>query len=148
MKKNLQKERLEEMNASLKVLLEHRDKERKVLERNITLNTEKTIIPYMDKLASLLTNDIAKKYLKITKANINDLVSPFATTLSSKQFNFTPTEMKIVDFIRNGFTNKEISAQLNVSIDAVSFHRKNIRKKLGLKNKSINLRTYLQNLSE
>lgn len=144
----LQKERLEEMNAALKVLLEHREEERKALEKNIILNAEKTIIPYIDKLASALKNKNARTFLEIIRSNINDLVSPFTATLSSKQMNFTPTEIIIADFIRNGFTNKEISDQINVSIDAVSFHRKNIRKKLGLKNKRINLRTYLLNLSD
>ncbi len=144
----LQKERLEEMNAALKVLLEHREEERKALEKNIVLTAEKMVMPYIDKLTSSLTNDNARTYLEIIRTNITDLISPFASTLSSKQLNFTPAEIKIADFIRNGFTNKEISAQINVSIDAVSFHRKNIRKKLGLKNKNINLRTYLLNLSD
>ena len=144
----LQKERLEEMNTALKVLLEHREEEKKELERNILLNTEKMIVPYIDKLALTLKNENARTFLDIIRANIKDLVSPYAKTLSSKQLHFTPTEMQVSDFIRNGLTNKEISAQLNVSVDAVSFHRKNIRKKLGLKNESINLRTYLLNLSD
>ena len=144
----VQKERLEEMNAALKVLLEHREEERKEFVKNILLNTEKMILPYIDKLYSTLRNENTKNYLKIIKANIKDLVSPFVGTLLLKQLHLTPTEMQISDFIRNGLSNKEISNQLNVTVDAISFHRKNIRKKLGLTNKKINLRTYLLNLAD
>ena len=72
----------------------------------------------------------------------------FAGKMSSKHLNLTPTEMQVADFVRNGFTNKEISSQLNVSVEAINFHRRNIRKKLGLTNRKTNLQSYLQRLSD
>ena len=50
--------------------------------------------------------------------------------------------------VRSGMATKEIADFMNISIDAVDFHRKNIRKKLGINKKGINLYTYLNRLTE
>jgi DNA-binding CsgD family transcriptional regulator len=60
--------------------------------------------------------------------------------------NFTPTEIQIANLLRQGKTSKEIAEFINSSPKAVAFHRENIRKKLGLKNKKINLKSYLLSL--
>ena len=44
---------------------------------------------------------------------------------------------------KEGKTTKEITDFLNISATAVDFHRKNIRMKLGIKNKKTNLRSFL-----
>jgi len=147
-KLKLQASRLEEMNTALKILLEHREDEKTELKENVLLNLEKLVMPHLDKLASSIPDGHDNTYLNIIKANLEGLVSPFAQELSSRRLNLTPTQMQVADFIRNGFTNKEIASNLNISVDAVSFHRKNIRKKLGLTNRKTNLRSYLQQLPD
>lgn len=142
-----QADNLENINTALKVLLEHRDEEKTRLEESILLNVKKLVMPYLDKLDGGVANDQKRTYLNIIKSNLEDLVSPFASSLSLRHLNLTPTEMQIADLVRHGHTNKEIASHLNVSADAVSFHRKNIRKKLGLTNRKTNLRSYLQRLS-
>jgi len=142
-----QADNLENINTALKVLLEHRDEEKTRLEESILLNVKKLVMPYLDKLGGRAANDQRKTYLNIIKSNLEDLVSPFASSLSLRHLNLTPTEMQIADLVRHGHTNKEIASHLNVSTDAVSFHRKNIRKKLGLTNRKTNLSSYLQRLS-
>jgi DNA-binding CsgD family transcriptional regulator len=89
-------------------------------------------------------DDDAQTFVNIIKSNINNLISPLASTLSSKYFSLTPSEIQIADLIKHGKTSKEIALMLYISPKAVSFHRGNLRKKLGLLNKKINLRTYLQ----
>jgi DNA-binding CsgD family transcriptional regulator len=59
----------------------------------------------------------------------------------------TSTEIQIADLIKHGRASKEIASLLNVSPKAISFHRGNIRRKLGLVNKKINLRSHLQLLA-
>jgi PAS domain S-box-containing protein len=147
-KVRLQANRLEEMNTALKVLIDHRDEEERGVKENILMNVNRLVMPYLDKLDMSIPNGHAKTYLDIVKTNLKELVSPFASNLSLKHLNLTPTEMQVADLIRHGHTSKEISLNLNVSIDAVNFHRKSIRKKLGLTNKKSNLKSYLQRLSE
>jgi DNA-binding CsgD family transcriptional regulator len=59
---------------------------------------------------------------------------------------FTPREIDVAALVREGKTSKEIADLLNVSVSAVDFHRKKIRKKLGLKNDKSNLRSHLLTL--
>lgn len=53
----------------------------------------------------------------------------------------------MANLIRDGKSTKEIAELLRVSLQAIVFHRQNIRQKLGLKNKkSKNLRSTLLSL--
>ncbi|MCG2776892.1 MAG: PAS domain S-box protein [Desulfobacterales bacterium] len=142
-----QTQRLEEVNTALKVLLEHREEEKKKSEENILSNVQKLIFPYIEKLENSRLDDKNKTYVDIIRSNLKELISPFANTLSSKYAILTSTEIQVADLIKHGRTSKEIASLLNVSIKAVSFHRGNIRKKLGLVNKKINLRSNLQSLA-
>jgi DNA-binding CsgD family transcriptional regulator len=56
-------------------------------------------------------------------------------------------EVRVANFLRQDKSTKEIVALMDVSTTAVSFHRDNIRKKLGIKNKRVNLRIYLMTLT-
>ncbi len=139
-----QAENLKEVNTALKILLEHREEERRQSDEDIMINLKKLILPYIEKIEKTKLNEKNATYLGIIKSNLWELVSPFANKLSSKFFELTPSEIQIIDLIKHGKTSKEIASLLNVSPKAVSFHRGNIRKKLGLSNKKINLRSYLQ----
>ena len=139
---------LEEVNTALKVLLEHREQEKQELEENLLVNIKKLVFPYLEKLDKGKLGAENQTYLNIIKSNLNDLISPLANRLSSNYLALTPTELQITDFIKHGKTSKEIAAMLNVSAKAVAFHRGNIRKKLDLTNKKINLQTYLQSFPQ
>ena len=139
---------LENVNTALKVLIEHREQEKRMLEENILANVKKLVLPYVEQLETQSTVSQVKSYVNIIRTNLENLISPFTSSLSSEHLSLTPTEIKVADLVRQGLTNKEIASHLNVSADAVSFHRKNIRKKLGLTNRKTNLRSYLQRLSK
>jgi len=52
----------------------------------------------------------------------------------------------VASFIREGRTTTEIAQILGVATSAVDSHRNNMRIKLGLNKKKINLRSYLLSL--
>jgi len=142
-----QAQHLEKVKTALNVLLEHRQEEKKKLEASILTNVKKLVFPYTEKMDKGSLDEKNQAYLSAIKSNLKNLISPFANTLSSKYFGLTPTEIQIADLIKLGKESKEIASLLNVSCNAISFHRGNIRKKLGLLNKKINLRSYLQSIS-
>jgi PAS domain S-box-containing protein len=138
---------LEELNTALKVLLKQREKDREELEERTLSNIKHLVMPYIEKLKniSLETKDVA--YVNIVESNLRDIVSPFSQRLSSKYANFTPKELQVANLIKEGKTTKEIAELLNASTGTVDFHRNNIRNKLNLKNKRVNLRSYLLTFS-
>jgi DNA-binding CsgD family transcriptional regulator len=55
-------------------------------------------------------------------------------------------EIRVAELIRQGHSTKEIGELLHISDYAVIFHRQNIRGKLRLTGKKLNLQTFLNTL--
>ena len=138
---------LQEMNTALKVLLDKRDGDKKELEQNVLVNVREMIDPYLKKLKKTKLDDMQKTYLGIIESNLDDIISPFVCGSSINLLNFTPTELQVANLIKQGKITKEIASILNLSAKTIEFHRDNIRKKLGIKNRKINLRTHLLSLA-
>jgi len=134
---------LREVNAALKVLLKHRDEDKKELEEKVIANVKKLVFPYVEKLNNSRLNDRQMVYLNIIKSNLEDIIAPFLHQLYSKFSDLTPGEIQVAGLVRDGKTTKEIADLLNSSTGAVNFHRNNIRAKLGLRNTKTNLRSFL-----
>ncbi|MBE0426649.1 MAG: PAS domain S-box protein [Nitrospirae bacterium] len=134
---------LEEANIALKVLLKRRDEDKTEFEDKILLNIKELVVPYLEKLKIGRLDEQQKAHVNILESNLNDITSLFSHRLSSKHINFTPSEIQIANLLRQGKTNKEIGELLNLSERTIAFHRGNIRRKLGLKNKKTNLKSYL-----
>jgi PAS domain S-box-containing protein len=139
---------LEEMNITLKVLLDSREKEKKQAQETIISRARKIIYPYLEKIESNNLDNENRIYLNIVKANLDELLSPYINPLSRHYLNFTPMEMRIADLIKQGKSTKEIATMLKVSAFAISFHRSNIRKKCGLLKAKKNLRAYLNTIEQ
>lgn len=134
---------LEEMNAALNVLIKQREKDALEVEEAVVSNLKELVFPYLEKMEKGRMDTLQAGYLNLIESNLRGIISPFLRNLASKHLDLTPKEVRVAHFIREGKATKEISALLNVSTKAIDFHRSNIRKKLGLKNKKINLESYL-----
>ena len=137
---------LEEMNTALKVLLKRREQDKYEIEEKIFANYQLLITPIIQNLKKTLTQKNQKDIINILESNLKNILSPFSKKLSDKLINLTPTEIHVADLIKLGKSNKEISEILNCSVHTISRHRDNIRIKTGLKNKKLNLRSFLLSL--
>jgi DNA-binding CsgD family transcriptional regulator len=142
------KKSLEEANIALKVLLEQREKDKRRLEENVVTNLKEQVLPFVEKLAGMPLGPQGRRYLQIVQDRLGEIVSPFLTRLSTANIFLTPQEIQVAGLVRDGKASKEIAAVLNVSETTVHFHRKNLRKKLGLSDRRANLRTYLMSLAK
>ena len=136
-------EKLEEVNTALKVLLKRLDEDKKAVEEKVLFNMRQLVEPILEKLKSGRLTERQKHLMDTLVSNLNEVISPFARRLSNSFMRLTPTEIQIANFIRQGKTTKEIATLLNLSAKTIEFHRDNIRTKIGIKNKKINLRTHL-----
>jgi PAS domain S-box-containing protein len=139
----LQAGNLKEINTALKVLLDHRDQERKKVKEDIVSHAETLLYPYLDRLRDAGLGGQFGVYLDIIRANLDELISPCIEGPPAGYRGLTPMEITIADLVKQGKTTKEISGLLNVSSHAVSFHRANIRRKLKLLHTKANLRSHL-----
>jgi len=137
---------LEDANTALTVLLKRREEDRTELEEKVIHNMRELILPYIENLKITDIDSHQSNQLKILERNINEIISPFLRTLSTKYPNLTPTEIKIITFIKEGRTTKEMAELLNASARTVEVHRDHIRRKLSLNKRKANLRSYLLSL--
>ena len=136
---------LMEANAALKVLLKHRDEDRKDLEERFLSNVQQLVMPHVKKMKKGTLDQVQRMSLGFIESNLTELVSPFLKSIQG--FNFTPRQLEVVTLIREGRSTKDIAQILNMNERAVEKQRLLIRKKLGLNKDKTNLQAYLKSLS-
>jgi DNA-binding CsgD family transcriptional regulator len=142
-----QKRQLEESNIALKVLLEQRALDRVQLEETVYANVHEQILPHIDKLSYGKLEHKERAIVETIKFQLKEIVTPFLNRLSSVGRLLTPQEINVAHLVREGKTSKDIAEVLEISVSGVNFHRKMLRKKLGLSHSKSNLRSYLLSLA-
>ncbi len=138
---------LEEANVALKVLLRQRDIDRKELENRFLTNIKTLVLPYIEKLKNESLSERNKTLIRIVDDHIKDIASSLMTDMASAGVMLTPQEIQVAALVKDGKSSAEICDILFVSEATVNFHRRNLRTKLGLKNRRINLRSHLLSMS-
>lgn len=136
-------EHLKELNTAMRVVLDKRNEDQQRMEEKIRIKLAELIEPYLDRLENYDFGDTQKQLLNLIRMNLDEVAGFRMPTISSEYINFTPGEIQVANLIRKGKMNKEIARLLNLSIRTVESYRNSIRKKLGLKNKKVDLRAYL-----
>lgn len=86
--------------------------------------------------------------LKKNEASSIDLFQKARHSIPVELLCLSSQELRIASMIRGGESTHRIAETLNISIETVNWHRKNIRKKLGLKGKNMSLMVKLASLSK
>ena len=137
---------LEELNTALRVLLKRRDEDKAELNEKVLCNVKDLVVPYLEKLRKSPLDPKQVACVSILESNLNNIISEFSCTLSSKYLGLSPKEILVANLIKDGKTNKEIGEILALSVRTIETHRKNMRKKLSLGKKNGNLRSHLLTL--
>ena len=139
-------EQLSEVKIAYRHLLNQREEDKKTLEENIIYNFKLSIEPYLEKIKIGRLSETQQKCLTIIENNLNHIVSSMNRRLATTYIQLTSMEIQIANLIRFGKSTKEIAELMSLSDKTISTHRNNIRNKLGLKNKKISLKDYLERL--
>ena len=138
-----QKSALQQKNIALNEILGQIEIEKKQIKDNVIANAENLLLPVIQKLKLTVES---RKYVRLLQLNLQELTSSFGVKLTGKEFKLTSREIEICNLIKNGLTSKEITTILNISHGTTERHRANIRRKLGIIKKDINLSSFLKTL--
>jgi len=138
-----EKQHAEEMNVTLRNVLKSIEDDRKESENRLSERISTSILPGIEKIKAETQADIRQGYLALLRDQLITLTTGFDSEIDGDLLKLTKSELKICQFIRAGLSGKEICDSMNLSFETIQTHRKNIRKKLGLRGKSQSLHQFL-----
>jgi PAS domain S-box-containing protein len=141
------KRRLEEVNITLKVLLERRAEDKNTLMERVHLNITELIIPLVRGLRKAALDPQQLVSLDMIESNLNSITSSFSHLLCSRHQELTPMEIRVANLIREGKNTRDIAELMNLSPRTIESHREGLRKKMGIRDRRENLRFHLLSLS-
>lgn len=140
-----EKEQLEEMNITLRNVLQSIDREREQLLNEVSGKVNNQVLPALNRIENEDDPAIRKGYITVAKDQLMRL-APGSDSSDPMLLKLTNMETRVCQFIQAGHSSKDIAETLNISLETVQTHRKNIRRKLGLHGKSVSLYAHLKAL--
>lgn len=135
---------LNKKNIALKEILSHLEEEKKSFENGISEIVDNSLLPTLKKIINE-DGSTNLAYFEILENDLQQLATSSGSAINTYS-RLSPREVEICNLIKGGATSKEISILLKITTITVNKHRENIRKKLRISNKDINLSTYLKEL--
>ena len=132
-----------EMYITIRNMMKAFERERSGIETGVSHKVETLLIPALEKIKNENSADIRNSYLELLQDQLINLTRGFSKELDGRFLNLTRSEMIICSHIQSGLSSKEIAEKMGTSLETVQTHRRNIRKKLGLKRRRINLYSFL-----
>jgi PAS domain S-box-containing protein len=134
---------LVETNNALSVLARNIDHKGEETQKQTARIINSKILPVIERFQK--SKDFAEHWTEfdLLKVYLKELTS-HPTSEPAAISMLTTAELRVASMIKNGFNNSEIARRLFVSVNTVKTHRRNIRKKLYIRNSKINLASYLR----
>ncbi len=133
---------LHDANTTLSVMMRRREKELHDIRQEIATKTIETVLPLLKKAQNKAIG-MASNYMATAQANLLDIFTERAHDSVLVHAKLAPRELQIIHYIRQNKSTKEIADLLGLTISTIESYRENIRKKLRLQNKKINLKKFL-----
>ena len=140
-----QSQELLETIEALSVLMKNINMTKQEMGKMIVGQFRSLLVPLIDHLQNERNTTVDKAQLAMLSHYLENLTVDLST---SQHANLSPyalsfRELQIAWLIKNDLTNEDIGAQLHISPATVRTHRRNIRKKLGMKGTKARLNTHL-----
>jgi len=137
----LRQEKLQrrELYITLRNLMKAFEKEKQGIEGGISHKIETVLLPAIEKVRNEVNTEIRNSYLYIMREQLIHLTKGFSRELEGRFLQLTRSEIRVCQLIQEGHSTKEIADRMNVSFETVQVHRRNIRKKLGVRGRKVNL---------
>ncbi|HAK47383.1 MAG TPA: hypothetical protein DCO79_15870 [Spirochaeta sp.] len=137
-----QSQELMEQNIALRVLGNQLSNDSDIVINEISMKIDTLISPLVEKMKEKASGGILYPELSRLEKHISELTVPFLSRLPLEKLQLSKRELQLAEYIREGYTSKEISGMLCISKKTVDFHRANLRKKLKVKDGE-NLQSHL-----
>lgn len=138
-----EKEQLEGMNITLRNVLQNIEKDRNELFDDVSVKINSLVVPALERIENEDDASIRKGYVTVVRDQLRRL-APGSGKADPQLLKLTHMETKVAQFIQSGYASKDIATSLNLSVETVQTHRKNIRGKLGLHGKRVSLYSHLK----
>ena len=129
-------------NNALSVLARNLDRQKGDELEKIAREIHSSILPIIGKFETLKAFAKHRSELDVLRVCLKKIGGHSGK--ASAIMSLTATELQVAVLIKDAFSNSQIAEQLNVTLNTVKTHRRNIRKKLDLRKSSVNLASYLR----
>jgi PAS domain S-box-containing protein len=136
-------EELVKTNTALSVLARNIDRRKKELEQQIAHRVSSLLLPLVDEIARDGVREKTRAKLDVLAAHLKNL-TPGLPRSREVIITLSTMELRIALMIKKDFSSEAIARLLHISPHTVKTHRRNIRKKLALRNSDINLASFLK----
>ena len=138
------KAEVEEMNIALRQVIRSVEEERQELREQLSNQVKTCMLPALEQVAKADSAEIRDGYISLIEEHLTGLTEEGVTDCDPELLRLSPREFRVCQLIQMGQSGKEISRALSISFETLQTHRKNIRRKLDLRGKSISLYQYLR----
>jgi PAS domain S-box-containing protein len=134
---------VQDMDTALKQVLRNVEEERQELKDELVQQVREGVLPTIERIVQEDSHLVRQAYRSALEEKIADMVET-SSEAESLFALLTPREMDICRLIQQSWQGRAIAEQLGISFETLQTHRKNIRRKLGLKGGPISLSAFLQ----
>ncbi len=139
-----QRSKVQDMGITLRTLMDAVDEEKQEVMEALAGRITQEVFPALERMVKESSRETRESYKTVIMSELSNMVSGTSATVDSHLLSLTPTELKVCQYIQAGCTTKEIAEMTHSAFDTIQTHRKNIRKKLGLKGKKTTIYGFLQ----
>lgn len=138
------REDMSEVSQAMKLLVSKIAEQKRELQESIGNNLGITVYPLLDHLKTMNLSEGQQHVVETLDFNLRHIASSFGVDLSDRKLRLSAREIEVCRMIRSGKDSGQIAEAFGLARQTVVVHRKNIRKKLGLKKNKQNLAAYLK----